>query len=374
MSLSINARLQRGYQLSRRLRRFARQERDLRSRWGPHPRLGMDLLADGFHRDKLGLYPGIEDPAIRAAYVNDITALRVRMFNGKSGDLLTQKDVLLRVLAHHLPWGLTHHHVTIDPADDDPVTSLHRQLTAARAPVFALLPSLDLTSPRLIDLGHLADPNQVPRGRPLLLELGSSSTSGSKLRPEALQQAAADPIVLQIAIYWDRTRPFVGHAVALRGGDGVRPGWPEVGPGLHIDRLDPVDGSPVDGVRIDRAAGGRLLRHQQPPSLPVPGDAVHATMAQLLALARRFPNLHAVGFSLLVVDGELIFIDAENRLDIVHPQLFGPLLADPRLRTAYLDAGMRGRDRQTRPLVGIDHAAPTAADPDTPPVTPDPAL
>lgn len=360
MSLSINARLQRGYQLSRRLRRFAQNERALRSRWGAPTRLGMDLLADGFHRDKLGLYPGIEDPAIRAAYVNDITALRVRMFNGKSGDLLTQKEILLTVLQHHLGWRLDYRVVDIPMDHPSPHAFLADRLGTATDGPLALLPRLDTVSARVVDGDRLTDPSFDLCMRCLLLWLSPQlrgprlssrpahripgGHGASPVQSDALRQAVHDPLIVQFGTYWDATQPFLGHLVALRGG-GVNAGWPQLAPGLEVDQLDHQQGEPMVGVRIGTDRQGRMLRFVRRPGLPVPQAAVRRTAGELLRAARRFPNLRAINWNFLVADDDLVFVDAENRLDVVYPQLFGPLLADPRLHAAYVDAGMRERGR-----------------------------
>lgn len=353
--MSAGAQIRRSYQLARRLRRFTAGERHVRRAWAPRrppPGSPSDraLLASGLHSDKRGLYPAIEDASAREAYVDDLTALRFRMFNGKSGALLTQKDVLLRVLSHHLPWPLEHRLVLVAGDDPRPIPSLREQLAAFADGTVAVLPSRDGISPRLIDLSELHDPDLVPRGNTVLLRLTPlHARDHDEQTRQALRRAVSDPVVVQLATYWDATAPFIGHAVALRGGEGFRPGWPEVGPGLRVDQLDPSSATALAGVRVVAGRQGGLIRERRRPGLPVPTEALRALIPELLGFARRFPNLPAIGFSLLVVGDDLAFVDAENRLDVVHPQLFGPLLDDPRLRTAYLDAGMRPRDRGRGP-------------------------
>ena len=357
MNPSINARLQRGYQLSRRLRRFVRDEQALRSPWGPSPRLGVALLADGFHRDKLELYPGIEDPVTRASYVSDLTTQRVRMFNGKSGELLTRKDVLLKVLERRLGWHLNHRIIDIPKDHPEPRSVVADQLGSATGSLMAILRHLDTAAPRVLDDHALTDPEFVPYRRCVLLWLAPSTTQQLSSSPrvlgsagtsdtdngrrDSLRLADRDPLtVVQFATYWDATEPFLGYMVAMRGGNLAHPGWPQVGPELEVDQLDPQHGQPIAGVRITTDSRGRLLRRVRPPGLSLPEAAIRQTAGELLRVARRFPNLRAINWSFLVADDHLMFINAENRLDVVFPQLFGPLLADPRLHAVYVDAGM----------------------------------
>lgn len=332
--------LRRSYQLARRLRRFRTQERYASRLVDAPPRARAELLTNGFLSDKRILYPGVMDPSVRCQYVDDLTTLRFRMFNGKSGALLTQKDVLLPVLRRHSSWPFEHRILWVDPEDDRPIEALHRQLGTDASRAWAVLAGEDSTQPRVFVPAAVEDPALVPRGRLVLHATPASVTN------ESLQPGVFDPTVIQIATYWDAAGPFIGHAVALRGGVGVRRGWPEIGPGLHVAHLDPSTGAVIDHVSLGRVANEPLSRTASSDDHhSIEAAAVTATAAELLELARRFPNLQAIAWNLLYQDGRLHLLDAENRLDVVHRQLFGPLLADPRLAAVYSDAGMRRRSR-----------------------------
>lgn len=290
------------------------------------------LVRDGFTSDRLLLYPGIADPETRARYVSDLTTLRYRMFNGKSGELLAQKEVMLQVLAANTNWPLEHRVVRLMADDDDPVATLRRQ--AGERGIVVVLRSMESRPPRLLDLHAGPTPDGIgpPLGRSTLLLLGED--------PAALAATRNGARVVRITTYWGPQTAFVGHTVAASGGDERGWGWPVFGPSAQLMRIDTGREAPRPSLRLTRRPDGAITSAEG-PSIPLPMEALRNRIEEVSDLATRFPNLRAVTWSFLVLGDALHFVDASNRLDLPYVQVFGPLLADPRLLAAYADAGAR---------------------------------
>lgn len=331
MRRQLSALPRRSYHLARRTRRFAAMERRARAERAAG-RARPALVRAGFTSDRLFLYPGIDDPATRTRYVSDLTTLRYRMFNGKSGELLTQKEVLLEVLAAQTDWRLDHRVAQLLGEDDDPSATLRRSV--GDRGVVVVLRSMDSRAPRLLDVAAEAEPDAIgpPLGRSVLLLLGED--------PKAIAAVHGDPLVVRITTYWGPQEAFVGHVVAASGGDALGRGWPVFGAQAQLTLLDTTRATPSGSLRLQRREDGVLVAAADPP-LSLPTAAVVQRMEEVTRLATRFPNLRAVTWSFLVLGEELRFVDASNRLDLPYAQVFGPLLADPRLLSAYADAGAR---------------------------------
>lgn len=335
MRPQLSALPRRSYHLARRSRRFLAMERRARTERAAG-RTRAVLVRDGFTSDRLLLYPGITDRETRARYISDLTTLRYRMFNGKSGELLTQKEVLLGVLKAHTDWPLEHRVVRLLADDADPATTLRRQ--AGERGIVVVLRSMESRPPRLMDLE--ADPTTDTTGLPLgwstLLLLGED--------PAAFDAAHNGATVVRITTYWGPETAFVGHTVAASGSGERGWAWPVFGPGAQLLRVDGDVAATRARLQLTRRADGALTVADG-PSLPLPMEALQARVEEVSELATRFPNLRAVTWSFLVLGDELRFVDASNRLDLPYAQVFGPLLADPRLLAAYADAGAREAQR-----------------------------
>jgi hypothetical protein len=183
--------------------------------------------------------------------------------------------------------------------------------------------------------------NGEPRERHALADL---LTPGTLISQRLRQGAWSDAIypgatnTLRLMTMWDldRSEPFVASASHRFGTEQSAP-VDNVSKGGVVAGVDVETGVLGGAVTMPRA--GRLDRHTHHPGTgaPIAGVAIpgwRRMVEGVLAVSRRLPHIPYIGWDVLVTDDAWWIIEGNHYPDPAC-QMFGPLLADPRIRRFY---------------------------------------